>query len=233
MSGEALLSYGESKTQGEVIMKFRAFALGAAVAVVATGLVPATAMASATPMVSTGTGTSSAMGTSSGVVPGTGVGASSAAGASSGANAGAGASSGANSGSTSGSGSSSSTSDKNSNNINVSVVTQLPHDYYWDNKKIYDDGREVALPAGDRYADGGVVGADDRFYFAPSGRHDGVAVAPMRCQGGKYDYNSAGSGNWLGSIVDGALKACAGVYDAAYGIIAEAIGSGGTHGGGC
>jgi hypothetical protein len=221
MSREALLSYGESKTQGETIMKFRAFAFGAAVAVAATGLVPATAMASATPTVSTGTGTSS------------GVGASSAAGASSGANAGAGASSGADSGSTSGSGSSSSTSDKNNNNINVSVVTQLPHNYYWDDKKIYDDGHAVALPAGDRYADGGVVGANDSFYFAPSGKHDGVAVAPMRCQGGKYDYNSAGSGHWIGSIVDGALKACAGVYDAAYGIIATAFGNGETHGGGC
>jgi len=116
----------------------------------------------------------------------------------------------------------------------VSVVTQLPHDYYWDNKRIYDDGREVALPAGDRYADGGVLGADDRFYFAPSGKHDGVAIAPMRCQDGKYAYNSAGSGNWLGSLVDGALKACAGVYDAAYGIIAEAFGnSSDTHSSGC
>jgi hypothetical protein len=179
-------------------MKFRAFALGAAVAAAATGLIPATAMASGTPAVSTGPGASAGSGSSAG------------------ANA--------------GSGSSSSVNDKN--NINVSVVTQLPKDYYWDNKKIYDDGREVPLPAGDRYADGGVVGPDDRFYFAPSGKHDGVAVAPMRCQNGKYDYNTTGSGNWIGSIVDGALKACAGVYDAAYGIIADAFGGAGHTSGG-
>jgi hypothetical protein len=55
----------------------------------------------------------------------------------------------------------------------------------------------------------------------------------MRCQDGKYGYSSVGSGNWLGSIVDGALKACAGVYDAAYGIIASAFGGGETHSSGC
>ncbi|HEY1623365.1 MAG TPA: hypothetical protein VGG16_06155 [Streptosporangiaceae bacterium] len=185
-------------------MKFRAFALGTAMAAAATGLIPATAMASTTPVVSTG--------------PAAAVGAS----------AGAGASSGANAGASAGSGSSSSVSDKN--NINVSVVTQLPPGYSWDNKKLYDDGRPVALPAGDRYADGGILGPDDKFYFAPSGKYDGVAVAPMRCQNGKYDYNKVSSGNFIGDIVDKALKACAGVYDAAYGLISDAFGGGSSSG---
>jgi hypothetical protein len=200
------------------MMKFRALALGAVLAAATTGLIPATAMASGTPAMASGT---PAMGTPAG--------ASSGAAASSGASAGSGASSGA------GASASASASDKN--NINVSVITQLPREYYWDNKRIYDDGHEVALPAGDRYTDDGVLGADGRFYFAPSGKHDGVAIAPMRCQNGKYAYNSAGSGNWLGSIVDSALKACAGVYDAAYGIISDVVGNGsgysGSSGGGC
>jgi hypothetical protein len=117
------------------------------------------------------------------------------------------------------------------NNINVSVVTQLPKGDYWSDKKIYDHGREVALPSGYKYTDGGVMGPDDHFYFAPSGARDGVVVAPLQCQNGKYGYNSASTGNWIGSIVDSALKACAGVYDAAYNVIATAFGNSGGRGG--
>lgn len=175
-------------------MKFRAFALGAAVAVAVTGGIPATAMASGPPTTSTGAGASAGVGA--------GTGASSASGASASVN------------------------DKT--NVNVSVVTQLPRGYSWDDKKLYDDGHVVALPRGYSYADGGVMGPDDHFYFAPSGQHAGVVIAPMRCQGGKYDYNSVSSSNWLGKIVDTALKACAGVYDAAYGIISTAFGEGGS-----
>jgi hypothetical protein len=177
-------------------MKFRAFALGAAVAVAVTGGIPATAMASGPPTTSAGAGASAGLG--------------------------------AGAGSSAASGSSASVNDKT--NINVSVVTQLPHGYYWDDKKLYDDGHMVALPKGYSYSDGGVLGPDDRFYFAPSGKHDGVVIAPMRCQSGKYDYSSVSSGNWLGKIVDTALKACAGVYDAAYGIISTAFGEGGSSG---
>jgi hypothetical protein len=177
-------------------MKFRAFALGAAVAVAVTGGIPATAMASGPPTAGTSAGTSAGVGA--------GVGSSAA------------------------SGSSASVNDKT--NVNVSVVTQLPRGYSWDNSKLYDDGHLVTLPKGYSYADGGVLGPDDRFYFAPSGQRSGVVIAPMRCQGGKYDYNSVSSSNWLGKVVDSALKACAGVYDAAYGIIAGAFGEGGSSG---
>lgn len=125
---------------------------------------------------------------------------------------------------------SNSTSD-NKTNVNVSVVAQLPDGYSWHDKTLYDHGKEVALPKGDTYRGGGVLGADDKFYFAPSGEHEGVVIAPMQCKGGKYDYNKpVSSGNWLGSLVDSALKACAGVYDAAYGIISTAFGDGGSSG---
>jgi hypothetical protein len=138
----------------------------------------------------------------------------------------------------SGSSSSSDANSDNKNNINVSVVTQLPSDYTWHDKRLYENGHEATLPSGYSYRDGGVVGPDDRFYFAPSGDRDGVVVAPLRCQNGKYDYNSANSGNWIGKIVDSALKACAGVYDAAYGLISTAFGGSsqsgyGNSSGGC
>jgi hypothetical protein len=167
-------------------MNFRAYALGAAVAVALTGLVPATAMASGTP------GSSTAVGTGGGA--------------------------------SAGAGSSSSASASDKNNINVSVVTQLPSNYSWHDKRLYENGQEATLPPGYTYRDGGVLGPDDRFYFAPSGTREGVVIAPMRCQNGKYDYNSSESGNWIGKIVDSALKACAGVYDAAYSLIATAFG---------
>ena len=170
-------------------MKFRAFALGAAVAVAAAGLIPSTAMASGTPTVTSGTPTMTTGGAAS-----------------------------------AGSGSSSSSSSSDKTNVNVSVVAQLPEGDYWHDKMLYDKGKEVALPAGYSYKDGGVLGPDDRFYFAPSGEHQGVVVAPMQCKNGKYDYNAVSSGNWIGKVVDSALKACAGVYDAAYGLISTAFG---------
>jgi hypothetical protein len=137
--------------------------------------------------------------------------------------------SGANSSSASNSNSNSNSDNKT--NVNVSVVAQLPDGYAWKDKTLTDHGKDVVLPKGDVYRDGGVLGADDKFYFAPSGAHDGVVIAPMQCKGGKYDYNKpTSSGNWLGSIVDAALKACAGVYDAAYGVISTAFGGGSDSG---
>jgi hypothetical protein len=183
-------------------MKFRAYALGAVVAAALTGLVPATAMASGTPAASTAVGS------------------------------GGGASAGAGSSSSSTANTSNNANADNKNNINVSVVTQLPSDYTWHDKKLYENGHEATLPAGYSYRDGGVVGPDDRFYFAPSGDRQGVVVAPMRCQNGKYDYNGASSNNWIGKVVDSALKACAGVYDAAYNLISTAFGGGDDHGSG-
>jgi hypothetical protein len=175
-------------------MKFRAFALGAAVSAAASGLIPATAMAAtaATPP------------------PGTPI-TSTSAGPNASANA----------------------SASNKTNVNVEVVAQLPRDLYWHDKTIYRDGREVALPSGYSYRDGGVVGPQDRFYFAPDGPRQGVIVAPMKCQGGYYNTTPVKSGNWLGNIVDGALKACATVYDTAYNIIESAVGSSDVYGGRC
>jgi hypothetical protein len=129
----------------------------------------------------------------------------------------------------SGSSSSSTSNSDNKNNINVSVVTQLPADYTWHDKKLYENGHEATLPPGYTYKDGGVLGPDDHFYFAPSGAHDGVVVAPLRCQNGRYGYDSASKGNWIGDVVDAALKACAGVYDAAYNLIGTAFGTGTDH----
>jgi hypothetical protein len=132
----------------------------------------------------------------------------------------------AGSGASSSSASNSNSNSDNKTNVNVSVVAQLPDGYSWKDKTLYDHGKEVALPKGDSYRGGG-----DKFYFAPSGEHDGVVIAPMQCKGGKYDYSKpTSSGNWLGSIVDAALKACAGVYDAAYGVISTAFGGGGDSG---
>jgi hypothetical protein len=124
----------------------------------------------------------------------------------------------------SGSSSSSSSSSNDKTNVNVSVVAQLPDGLDWHDKMLYDHGKQYDLPSGYSYKDGGVLGPDDRFYFAPSGEHQGVVIAPMQCKGGKYDYNSVSSGNWIGKIVDSALKACAGVYDAAYSLVSTAFG---------
>jgi len=122
----------------------------------------------------------------------------------------------------------------NKSNVNVEVVTQLPRDMYWHDHMIYDNGKAAALPAGYSYRDGGVVGPDDRFYFGQSGARDGVIVAPMRCQGGRYADKPVKANNWIGDIVDSALKACAGVYDAAYNIISTAVGTGNdVYGGSC
>ena len=184
-------------------MKFRAFALGAGIAAAATGLLPATAMAATVHLA--GTPTTTGAGASLGVGPGGGAGA----------------------------GASSAASANNKNNINVEVVTQLPRDVYWHDKMLYDNGKQLALPAGYSYADGGVVGTNDKFYFAPAGAHDGVIVAPMRCQGGTYSDKPVKASNWMGDIVDTALKACAGVYKAAYDIIAKAGGTGDLYGGSC
>ena len=186
-------------------MKFRAFALGAGIAAAATGLLPATAMAATVHLA--GTPTTTGAGASLGVVPGTGTSA--------------------------GAGSSSAASANNKNNINVEVVTQLPRDVYWHDKMLYDNGKQLALPTGYSYADGGVVGTNDKFYFAPAGAHEGVIVAPMRCQGGMYNDKPVKANNWIGDIVDTALKACAGVYKAAYDIIAKVGGTGDLYGGSC
>lgn len=195
-------------------MKFRAFALGAGIAAAATGLLPVTAMAATVHLAGTPTTTTGA-GASIGVGPGTGTGT----GTSAGTGAGAGASSAA--------------SANNKNNINVEVVTQLPRDIYWHDKTLYDHGKRLPLPAGYSYADGGVVGTNDQFYFAPAGAHEGVIVAPMRCQGGVYGDKPVKASNWIGDIVDSALKACAGVYKAAYDIIAKVGGTGDLYGGSC
>jgi hypothetical protein len=175
-------------------MKFRAFALGAAVSAAASGLIPATAMAATAATAARPSGTPTTV-------------------TSAGPNASASASS--------------------KTNVNVEVVAQLPRDLYWHDKMIYRDGRELPLPSGYSYRDGGVVGPQDRFYFAPAGQREGVIVAPMKCQGGYYNTTPVKSGNWLGNIVDGALKACATVYDTAYNIIESAVGSSDVYGGRC
>jgi hypothetical protein len=128
---------------------------------------------------------------------------------------------------------SASASASNRTNVNVEVVAQLPRDIYWHDKTLYRDGRELALPSGYSYRDGGVVGPQDRFYFAPAGQREGVIVAPMKCQGGYYNSTPVKSGNWIGNIVDGALKACATVYDTAYNIIESAVGNSDVYGGRC
>jgi hypothetical protein len=131
----------------------------------------------------------------------------------------------------SGSSSTSTSNADNKTNVNVSVVAQLPAGYDWRDKKLTKDGKDVALPSGYSYKDGGVLGPDNRFYFAPDGAKQGVVIAPMKCQGGKYDYNKpAAQGNWIGDVVNSALKACAGVYDAAYNLISTAFGTGNDHG---
>ena len=55
----------------------------------------------------------------------------------------------------------------------------------------------------------------------------------MKCQGGSYNSTPVKSGNWLGNIVDAALKTCATVYDNAYNIIENAVGSSEVYGGRC
>jgi hypothetical protein len=137
---------------------------------------------------------------------------------------------GAGGGASAGSGSSSTATSNPNTNVNVSVVAQLPKDVTWHDKELYENGSRYTLPDGYSYKDGGVLGPDDRFYFAPDGDRQGVVIAPMQCKNGKYGYNSAGSDNWIGKVVDSALKACAGVYDAAYNLISTAFGGGGESG---
>jgi hypothetical protein len=84
----------------------------------------------------------------------------------------------------------------------------------------------ITCTPGYSYRDRGIVGADDRFYFGPAGEHDGVIVAPMTCQRGHYSTPVKPGTNFLGVIVGSALKACDGIYNAAYGIIDSIIGSG-------
>jgi hypothetical protein len=196
-------------------MKVRAFALGAAVAAAATGIFPATAMAAsaATSALPSGPPAITA-----------GAGSGSGAGADAGASAGSGASSG--SGASAGSGANAS----NSSNVNVSVVTELPKDVYWHDQRLYDNGGQLNLPQGYSYRDNGIVPNNDRFYFAPDGRDQGIVVAPLSCRDGRYNTAPVQSSNWIGKIVDSALKACAGVYDAAYGIISDVAGTGGQSG---
>jgi len=130
-------------------------------------------------------------------------------------------------GASAGASSAASVSDKN--NINVSVVNQLPQNYRWENNKLYDNGQAVTLPPGYSYYDGGVVGQNDHFFFRPVGARETVMIAPMSCQGGKYTYDKVASGNAFGKLVDSALKACATVYDWAYGLISDTFGSGSAH----
>jgi hypothetical protein len=177
-------------------MKFRAFALGAAVSAAASGLIPATAMAATAATAVRPSGPPSTSTSASG-------------------------------------GLNTSASASNRTNVNVEVVAQLPRDIYWHDKTLYRGGRELALPSGYSYRDGGVVGPQDRFYFAPAGQREGVIVAPMKCQGGYYNTAPVKPGNWIGNIVDGALKACATVYDTAYNIIESAVGNSDVYGGRC
>jgi hypothetical protein len=188
-------------------MKVRAFALGAAVAAAATGIFPATAMAASAATTALPSGPPA-------ITAGAGPGAS--AGAGSNADSGASAGSGANA--------------SNSSNVNVSVVTELPKDVYWHDQRLYDKSGQLNLPPGYSYRDNGIVPNNDRFYFAPDGRDQGVVVAPLSCRDGRYNTAPVQSTNWIGKIVDSALKACAGVYDAAYGIISDAAGTGGQSG---
>ncbi len=132
-----------------------------------------------------------------------------------------------------GSGSSSGASANNKNNINIEVVTQLPRDVRWDNHTLVNNkNQQIELPKGYAYADGGVVAANDQYYFAPAGPHEGVIVVPTGCHDGKYS-DSVKQTNWLSDIVDKALQACQGVYKAAYNIIADAFGGQDIYGGQC